>query len=448
MAAILKRCAWSSVDFRTFSRCFRICSNYSHVFTNRKVSVDTETTRAARYMCSKSDSDSAGQDAKATLELHEVDDQLSDKTHGNIKSLLDSAQTEKESSEEIDFEKLPSELFTDKSGPVLQTIEKRDRPVIDPSEKSIVLFPGQGAQFVGMGDKLLGYPNVKEIYQASSEILGYDILKLCLEGPKEELDKTIHCQPAVFVTSMAGLQKLQHDNPWAIENCAAAAGFSVGEFAALVFAGVIKFEDALRLVKVRAEAMQRASEAVPSGMISVMGRPQTRFKFVCAEAKHYCEKVVGMSKPVCNIANYLFPDGRVIAGNIEALQFISDNAKEFYLRNVKRLPVSGAFHTSLMQPAQPAFSKAAMNITFDKPAIQVHANVSGKPYRNQHSILKLLTEQIAKPVMWEQTMHYIYEREQGLAFPHSFEIGPGKQLGSLLSRVNAKARKSYSNIEV
>ncbi|MED6274985.1 hypothetical protein CHARACLAT_021818 [Characodon lateralis] len=190
--------------------------------------------------------------------------------------------------------------------------ERRHRK--DPRGCSVLLFPGQGSQFVGMGRGLTKYPNVKEMFSAAQKILGYDLLSLCLEGPEEELLKTVHCQPAVFVTSLAAVEKLQHENPKAIETCVAAAGFSVGEFAALVFAGAMTFSEALYAVKVRAEAMQEASELVPSGMLSVIGRPQAQYKYACLQAKEHC-KSLGIQEPVCSVANYLFPDGRVIAGH-------------------------------------------------------------------------------------------------------------------------------------
>ncbi|XP_002732562.1 malonyl-CoA-acyl carrier protein transacylase, mitochondrial-like [Saccoglossus kowalevskii] len=324
----------------------------------------------------------------------------------------------------------------------------RRKPAVDPADTSILLFPGQGSQFVGMGEKLLGAPNVKEIYQAASEILGYDLLELCLNGPKEELDKTIHCQPAVFVTSIAAAQSLQHQNPWAIDNCVATAGFSVGEFAALVFAGVMQFEDALRLVQIRAKAMQRASEDVASGMISVMGTHTTKYRSACLEARSYCNNVLGLPDPVCSIANYLFPDGRVIAGNVEALQFISENARQFGIRNVKRLPVSGAFHTSLMTSAQYDFREAIKDLKLERPSIYVISNVEGKRYSLLKQIKNALVKQIVSPVKWEQSMHVLYQRRQGTSFPQTFEVGPGKQLGALLKRLNLKAWNSYKSVEV
>nr|XP_035944223.1 malonyl-CoA-acyl carrier protein transacylase, mitochondrial isoform X2 [Halichoerus grypus] len=186
-----------------------------------------------------------------------------------------------------------------------------------PGQCSVLLFPGQGSQVVGMGRGLLRYPRVRELYAAARSVLGYDLLELSLHGPREALDRTAHCQPAVFVASLAAVEKLHHLQPAVIENCVAAAGFSVGEFAALVFAGAMEFSEGLYAVKVRAEAMQEASEAVPSGMLSVLGQPQSKFTFACLEAREHC-KTLGIENPVCEVANYLFPDCRVISGHLEA----------------------------------------------------------------------------------------------------------------------------------
>lgn len=323
----------------------------------------------------------------------------------------------------------------------------KPRPRKNPSDCSVLLFPGQGSQFVGMGRGLTKYPNVKEMFAAAQRILGYDLLSLCLEGPEEELMKTVHCQPAVFVNSLAAVEKLNHDNPKAIESCVAAAGFSVGEFAALVFSGAMTFEEALYVVKVRAEAMQRASDLVPSGMLSVIGKPQAQYKYACLKAKEYCQSQ-GTDEPVCSVANYLFPDARVIAGHQEALDFLQKNSKQLHFVRTKMLPVSGAFHTELMESALEPLREVLHQVEVRRPEINVYSNVDGKRYMNESHVRRQLSKQLVSPVKWEQSLHEIYERTQGKMFPDTYEVGPGKQLGATLQKCNRKAFKTYTHVGV
>ncbi|XP_038612026.1 malonyl-CoA-acyl carrier protein transacylase, mitochondrial [Tachyglossus aculeatus] len=316
-----------------------------------------------------------------------------------------------------------------------------------PVSGSVLLFPGQGSQAVGMGRGLLGLPAARALYRAAAAVLGYDLLDLCLRGPPAQLARTVHCQPAVFVASLAAVEKLRHRRPEAIENCVAAAGFSVGEFAALVFAGAMEFAEGLHAVKVRAEAMQAASQAAPSGMLSVLGRHQTKYHLACAEAREHC-LALGIQDPVCQVANFLFPDCRVIAGHLEALQFLQKNASRFHFRRTKPLPVSGAFHTRLMEPAQEPLAQVLAKTEIRKPLVAVHSNVDGHKYHQPKHVRQLLVKQVVTPVKWEQTMHAIYERRKGTDFPQTFEVGPGQQLGSILRSCNLQAWKSYSRVDV
>ncbi|KAM8883188.1 malonyl-CoA-acyl carrier protein transacylase, mitochondrial [Synchiropus picturatus] len=324
---------------------------------------------------------------------------------------------------------------------------ERQRPWTDPSSRTVLLFPGQGSQFVGMARGLLRYPNVREMFSVAQEVLGYDLLQLCLEGPEKELMKTVHCQPAVFVSSLAAVERMNEENPQAIERCVAAAGFSVGEFAALVFSGSMNFAEALYAVKVRAEAMQEASERVSSGMLSVIGRPQAQYKHACVLAKEHCERL-GVEEPVCSVANYLFPDGRVIAGHTQALDFLRQNSRQLHFMRTKPLSVSGAFHTSLMEGATEPLKEVLRQIEVRRPEIKVYSNVDGKRYMNESHIRKQLVKQLVSPVKWEQTLHQIYERLQGERFPHTYEVGPGRQLGATLLKCNRKAHALYSHVDV
>uniref|UniRef100_A0A8D0GWD1 Malonyl-CoA-acyl carrier protein transacylase, mitochondrial n=1 Tax=Sphenodon punctatus TaxID=8508 RepID=A0A8D0GWD1_SPHPU len=320
-------------------------------------------------------------------------------------------------------------------------------PRRSPEKSSVLLFPGQGSQFVGMGRGLLRYPNVRELFWVAERVLGYDLLRLCLEGPQAELDRTVHSQPAVFVISLAAVEKLHHQCPEAIESCVAAAGFSIGEFAALVFAGAIDYAEALYAVKVRAEAMQKASEAIPSGMLSVIGRRESDYNLACSEAHEHC-KSLGIEDPVCEVSNYLFPDSRVIAGHLQALEFLQKNSRKYYFVRTKMLPVSGAFHTRLMESAVEPLSDVLKSVEIQKPLIPVYSNIDSNKYMHPKHVQKLLVKQLVSPVKWEQTMHVIYERKKGVEFPRTYEVGPGEQLGAILRSCNLKAWKFYKHINV
>ncbi|KAG9280325.1 malonyl-CoA-acyl carrier protein transacylase, mitochondrial [Astyanax mexicanus] len=321
------------------------------------------------------------------------------------------------------------------------------RPRRPPNRASVLLFPGQGSQFVGMGRGLLEYGNVREMFSVAQKVLGYDLLDLCLNGPEEDLMKTVHCQPAVFVTSLAAVERLNQENPEAVENCVTAAGFSVGEFAALVFSGAMDFAEALFAVKVRAEAMQKASDQTRSGMLSVIGKNQANYKHACLQAREHCLSL-GIQNPVCSIANYLFPDGRVIAGHQEALDFLQKNSRKLHFARTRQLPVSGAFHTSLMEPAVEPLRDVLRELDVRRPIISVHSNVNGKRYMHDNHVRQQLVKQLVSPVKWEQILHEIYERNQGEDFPHTYEVGPGKQLGATLQKCNMKAFKNYKHIDV
>ncbi|XP_053955848.1 probable malonyl-CoA-acyl carrier protein transacylase, mitochondrial [Anastrepha ludens] len=321
-----------------------------------------------------------------------------------------------------------------------------ERRTINPKETTIVLFPGQGAQYVGMAAQLMRFPSARSIFELANEVLGYDLLKLCIEGPLVKLNRTEYAQLAVMVSSLAALEQLREERPRAIDNCVATAGFSLGEITALVYAGALPFDKALRLVQVRANAMQAACDAVPSGMALVLYGPDTSIGTVCAKAQQWCLER-GVESPYCGVANYMYPHCKVIAGNLDALKYIEVNAKALKIKRMKRLPVSGAFHTPIMQSAVEPFTNALKKIYIKDPLIRVYSNVDGKQYRNATHILRQLPKQIANPVKWEQTMHLMYERREGADFPRTFECGPGKGLKQVLEKVNAKAANSAFSME-
>ncbi|KAF6040254.1 MCAT [Bugula neritina] len=318
----------------------------------------------------------------------------------------------------------------------------------DPRSTSILLFPGQGSQFVGMGKKLLAVKAAHELFTIASDIVKFDLLKHCLEGPIEALSRTEICQVATLVTSVAALEVLKQSNPQAVESCVAAAGFSVGEYAALVMGMSLSFEDAVRLVHARAAFMQEASDAVPSGLMTVFLSHQSKLKSAMVAARQYCKERVGIDEPVCSVANYLFCDAKVIGGNMEALEFIKANLSEFGLRRAKKLPVSGAFHTKLMIPAAEQFSSVLKKTHIKRPILPVYSNFFGSPYSTVQGIRKGLEKQLYEPVKWEQLMHTIYQRPKSHAYPDTYEIGPGVQLGTILKMVNNVAHKHYHSVGV
>ncbi|CAG9855930.1 unnamed protein product [Phyllotreta striolata] len=316
----------------------------------------------------------------------------------------------------------------------------------DPRDATIILFPGQGTQYVGMAKDLLKFPLAKDLFELANYILGYDLLNLCLHGPKDKLDQTKYSQPAIMVSSLAAIERLKEERPNAIINCFGTAGFSLGEITALVFAGALGFERALQLVRIRGEAMQIASEAYKGGMATVWYAPDSNLNTACLKAKEWAVDK-GDIMPECKIANYLHPSCKVISGSESALDFLEKNLKEFKLKKIKRLPVSGAFHTDLMAPAMDTFRKALNKSDIKDPVITVYSNVDGKPYKNAEHIRRQLPKQIVKPVKWEQLLHVVYERAPGTDFPRTFEVGPGTSLRAILKQVNGKAHNESFCIE-
>ncbi|CAH1996953.1 unnamed protein product [Acanthoscelides obtectus] len=354
------------MDFKNiFSAMLRktiTCRSISQI-TNRKISL------SCAHLCSKDcDSDKKGSPLKKLLE--------------------DSA-----SFQDVPVSKQQWVTLPYPEGTKIQRPEEDTRPKVDPRDTSIILFPGQGTQYVGMAKGLLKFPIVKDLFELANYILKYDLLKLCLQGPKDKLDETRYCQPAVLVTSLAAIERLKEERPNAIENCVATAGFSLGELTALIFAGAIEFERGLRLVQIRAEAMQLASETHKGGMVTVIYGPESKLRYACLKAKEWALDK-GDSFPECKIANYLSPNCKVVAGSESALDFLERNYKEFNIRRVIRLPVSGAFHSEIMRPAMETFRKALNKTQINDPAVSVYSNVDGKKYRDAEHIRKQLPQQV------------------------------------------------------
>ncbi|VDM97791.1 unnamed protein product [Thelazia callipaeda] len=318
-----------------------------------------------------------------------------------------------------------------------------------PIEKQVVvLFPGQGAQHIGMGEKIKDCPKVIDIYNEASEILQYDLLKLCLEGPKSKLDQTIYCQPAVFVTSVAAWEKAKLENETLSSHTTDVAGFSIGEFAAFVLSGILSFQDAVQLVKVRADAMHQSSMKLPSGMITVRVNAASRLEEALDDAKEHCWEKGEL--PICEIANYLFCGVKVVGASETSMQFLENNQEKYRFQIVKKLAVNGAFHTSLMKDAALTLKNALKDIKINQqPQVNVYSNYTGKLHvYNERHIREAMTKQVYSPVKWEQIQQLLHAKHQNYAFPTFMEIGPGKQLGAMLLKISKKAYKNYVSYSV
>jgi len=291
--------------------------------------------------------------------------------------------------------------------------------------RTAILFPGQGAQTVGMGKTVLEtVPAARKLFDDAKQILGYDLADVCQSGPVEKLNSTAVSQPAIFVASLAALEVLKAIDPAAIDSCVATAGLSLGEYTALVFAGALRFEDGLRLVQNRGEAMQAAADATPSGMVSIlmMERPQV-------------DEVVDAAKGdgFIQVANLLCPGNIVLSGDKKAVAAAQKIAEEKGARTVM-LAVAGAFHTPLMKPADDKLAKALEGVELKPPQVPVWSNVDARAHTDPADFRNLLVQQVLQPVLWEDTLRGLLAA--GVEQFH--EVGPGRVLAGLLKRVNRK----------
>jgi [acyl-carrier-protein] S-malonyltransferase len=293
--------------------------------------------------------------------------------------------------------------------------------------KTAFLFPGQGAQTVGMGAQLAAsLPAAQSMFDQAAEILGYDLLELCAHGPEEKLNSTVYSQPALFVCSLAALEKLKQDSPEVVADCAVTAGLSLGEYTALVFAGAIDFAGGLRLVQARGQAMQDASDATPSGMVSILGLERPQVESMCDRAR---------GEDILQVANLLCPGNIVVSGHKTACQRITELAEAAGAMKVIPLAVAGAFHTPLMQPAIDRLATALSAVEISTPRLPVVSNVDARPHQDRQEMGGLLVRQLVNPVLWEDSMRWMIEE---FGVDQCYEIGPGRVLRGLLKRIQRK----------
>jgi len=268
-------------------------------------------------------------------------------------------------------------------------------------------------------------PGVRRLYDRASEVLGYDLARICFEGPAEELDSTVVSQPAIFVTSLAALEALRAESPEVVLSCEAAAGLSLGEYTAMVFAGVMDFESGLTLVQKRGAAMQEAADATPSGMVSILGMERVEVEALCEQAR---------GDEVLEVANLLCPGNVVVSGTNAACERAAELAMKMGAMKAVPLAVAGAFHTQIMRPADERLAQALDGVPMQEAKIPVISNVDARPHRDPEEIRQLLVRQVLSQVRWEQSMRYLLAE----GFDQFYEIGPGRVLRGLLRRIDRK----------
>lgn len=308
-----------------------------------------------------------------------------------------------------------------------------------------LLFPGQGSQYVKMLGTVKDLPAVKEMLATAQRILGYDLLQLCLSGPESQLEETRFCQPAMYVAGLAAMEKLRTERPEHVDAIQAVAGLSLGEYTALVAAGVMSFETGLRVVKIRGEAMQEAAQATPQCMLSVAGLEKDVVDKLCREAA--AEE--GPSG-VCQIANFLFPKGFSCAGTEDAVQrlLVKVQKTEGCLQ-AKLLKTSGGFHTSLMAGAKAKLLQALNDVKGElrPPRCDIYMNVSAQRLAAgsaPEDIIPILGEQLCNCVLWEPAIRAMMAD----GVNKFYECGPMKQLKSMMKRIDAEAFAATSSVDV
>jgi len=295
----------------------------------------------------------------------------------------------------------------------------------------VLLFPGQGAQKVGMLAPYEDVAGVKEMFADASEVFGRDLLELIQKGPEQDLNDTRFSQVCVFLTSMAAVAKLHQDDPTALQKVTHTAGFSLGEYSALTFAGVMDIATAVRLLKVRSDAMGAACDLAPSGMMTVVGYEDDALQSLLPD---------GVS-----VANQLFPKGRVVAGPRDALKTLEAAVKAQKKPGTKTImqPVSGAFHSPFMASAADALREALDGVSLKAPSRTVYSNVTARPHASDPVEIKdALCKQLTAGVLWEDTIVDMIKAD----IDQLYEPAPGKQLTSMMRRISQAHHPKMKNV--
>ncbi len=271
------------------------------------------------------------------------------------------------------------------------------------------------------------FPEAKSFFDRASEVLGYDLFELCQTGPEEKLHATNHSQPALFVHSMASLASLLATQPDLMSSVVAVAGLSLGEYSALAAAGVVSFEDGVRLVQERGLAMQAAAESVPSGMASVIGLSNEQVQELCDKAR--------LNGEILQIANLLCPGNIAISGHAASIQNAEKMSSEMGATKFIRLPVAGAFHTAIMNAASERLKKALQSVAMQTATVGLISNVDASNHSSPNEFRDLLARQLVSPVRWEESLRNIL----AAGADQFYEVGSGRVLAGTLKRVDRKA---------
>jgi len=291
------------------------------------------------------------------------------------------------------------------------------------------LFPGQGAQVVGMGAEIAqSFPVAAEVFEKANDIVGFDLSRVCFEGPLEQLNSTTISQPAIFVTSAAILEVLRTNPPTSTISADVTAGLSLGEYTALYAAGLISFKDGLVLVQKRGQAMQAAADATDGAMVSIIGLDEEKVRQLCSEAAE--GKLLA---PV----NFNCPGQVVVSGSKSTCKRAEQLAEKYGAIKAVPLEVAGAFHTEMMSSAAEALKEALSNCEISEPSeIKTIANINAEYYESSQKIAEGLIKQLTCPILWQKCM----ERLLADGVEKFYEIGPGRVLTGLMKRINRKIK--------